>query len=461
MLLSSFPDRQAYLRPSAISETAESQVGKHIIKSRSKHPAMLPHHYSSYASSGTVRLKALSSSSVSLSYGGYGTRMSHSSAKVDTTHDFIFDNEKMILQNLNRRMAAYLDKVRSLEAANRRIELQIKEWYERRSTTYCKDLTHYYSTTEELCEQINSHAKENALLFLQVDHIKMATANFKARVAVERNMCLVVEAEMAQLRRALVTNQMACEDLKFQISSLEEQLVLLKKNHEEEMHLLRTQQCGSVDVQMDCATSVPLDEELQALRAQFEALIIKYQRDAKIWFQSKVKVSRVTSSTAEVKTSHTLVSDLKKTYQQRKMELDSLRLQNHVVGKSLAEVDVHYAAQQSKLQLHTNYLQGELEDLKASTQQQCTQYKLLLDVKMRLETEITEYRRLLGGEATGTIVNSIMTDTVTQTVETKKEVTAKKHAPHIQRRVKIIVEKLVDGEVVSVDKTEKLEEVIN
>uniref|UniRef100_A0A4W4G0Q9 IF rod domain-containing protein n=1 Tax=Electrophorus electricus TaxID=8005 RepID=A0A4W4G0Q9_ELEEL len=250
MLLSSFPDRQAYLRPSAISETAESQVGKHIIKSRSKHPAMLPHHYSSYASSGTVRLKALSSSSVSLSYGGYGTRMSHSSAKVDTTHDFIFDNEKMILQNLNRRMAAYLDKVRSLEAANRRIELQIKEWYERRSTTYCKDLTHYYSTTEELCEQINSHAKENALLFLQV------------------------------------------------------------------------------------------------------------------------KVSRVTSSTAEVKTSHTLVSDLKKTYQQRKMELDSL-------------------------------------------------------------------------------------------LETKKEVTAKKHAPHIQRRVKIIVEKLVDGEVVSVDKTEKLEEVIN
>lgn len=56
----------------------------------------------------------------------------------------------------------------------------------------------------------------------------------------------------------------------------------------QDLHLLRQQQSGSVNVEMDCATQSDLDKELQEMRAQYEMLIEKNRREAERWFQSKV-----------------------------------------------------------------------------------------------------------------------------------------------------------------------------
>lgn len=64
----------------------------------------------------------------------------------------------------------------------------------------------------------------------------------------------------------------------------------------------------------------------------------------------------------------------------------------------LAQVGARYGEQLSQLQLCINRLQTELQEITTNIQQQATEYQLLLDIKMRLEMEIAEYRRLLGGE---------------------------------------------------------------
>lgn len=45
--------------------------------------------------------------------------------------------------------------VRSLEAANRKLELQIKEYYEKRAPGVARDLTKYYVVIGDLRTQVN------------------------------------------------------------------------------------------------------------------------------------------------------------------------------------------------------------------------------------------------------------------------------------------------------------------
>lgn len=52
--------------------------------------------------------------------------------------------------------------------------------------------------------------------------------------------------------------------------------------------MVRTQQSGSVNVQVDCAPAVNLDKDLEEMRAQYEALILKNRKQIEEWFQKKV-----------------------------------------------------------------------------------------------------------------------------------------------------------------------------
>ncbi|XP_048028496.1 keratin 99 [Megalobrama amblycephala] len=399
-------------------------------------------------------MNGLGSSGVSLSFGGqnyvrsggYGAHISRSlSTSSLTTADnevTLSANEKQTMQNLNERLATYLEQVHSLEQANKKLELQIKEFYDNKSPLQRKDLSAYFKTISELRTQIHSRNVENTELRLKLDNTKLTAEDFHLKYETEMNMRAVVEADSAQLRGVLGEIKLSIGDLDNQLAGLKEELLYLKKNHEEELHLLREKQGGSVNVEMDCAARSDLDMELQEMRAHYEMLIEKNRREAESWFQSKAEVlqTKVTTSFTEIKTSQTELTDLKRTFQSLEIELQGVLTMKQNLEQSLAEVGICYAAQLNQLQLQIDHLQEELQRLNANIQQQALEYQLLLDIKMRLELEIAEYRRLLDGEAE-----------TTQPVDI--------YNPHKQRIVKVIVENLVDGKVVSSSVKENIEEV--
>lgn len=385
--------------------------------------------------------------------GGFGTRISQSSQSVfspgaiasfgDTS---VITNEKLTMQNLNDRLASYLDKVRSLEAANKKLEQQIREYYEKRAPTASNDFTVFFATISDLRAQIMRRFSENQSVILQNDNARLAAEDFKIKYETELNMRKLIEADVMGLRGVRDGMTLSISDLEVQIESLKEELVFLKSNHEEEMRQLRIQQTGTVNVEVDGGASFDLMKVLEEMREQYEAVALKNQQDLEKWFKEKMEVlqTEISSCSQEVKTYSTELSELKRTYQSLEISRQSLYAEIQCLQQNMLEVKSRYSVQLSQLQNSINILEAEMQQLRVSLEQQQAEYNLLLDIKMRLELEIAEYRRLLEGE-----VQERRHEEKKMVVITKVEEKVEEHKPHVERRVKTIVEEIVDGKVVS------------
>ncbi|XP_056591527.1 keratin 99 [Triplophysa dalaica] len=410
---------------------------------------------------------------------GYGSSGGYDIFSKSVTSGYeipLFGNEKQTMINLNDRLAFYLEKVNSMEKANSKLELQIRTFYENKSPMQSKDMSSYFQTISDLRTQILSRFVENSELRLKLDNARMAAADFQIKYETEKNMRMIVEADLPRLRGVMGEIKMSITDLEAQHTGAKEELLYLKKTHEEDLHMLRAKQSGSVNVEIDSASHSNLGKMLEELRSQYETLVEKNHKEVEQWYQTKVETWRtqVSSSHTEISTSQT---EIKRTVQSLDMELKGLMMLKQQLEQSLVEVRERYSAKLRQLQIYIDNLQEEQQRLNTNIQEQSTEYQLLLDIRMRLEVEIAEYRRLLGGELqTAVISNSktsmIKTETVTSTVKEEitekitekitEEITEEKedvHNPLLQRRVKVIVEEMVDGQVVATSIDEKVQDI--
>ncbi|RXN03641.1 type I cytoskeletal 19-like protein [Labeo rohita] len=309
-------------------------------------------------------------------------------------------NEKATLQNLNDRLASYLDKVRSLEAANANLERQIREYYEKKGPVVQRDYSPYWNTIKDLKDKINNTTTHNANILLQIDNSKLAADDFRVKYEHEVVMRQCVESDVANLRRLLDQTNMAKCDLEMQIKGLEEELAFMKKNHEEELCALRAQLTGTVNVEVDAAPQEDLNKVLQEIRAHYENIIQKHRREQEAWFNEKMAElnKEMAQSTQDIETSRSQITQLKNTLQSLEIELQSILSMIAALQNSLAETEARYSSMLACYQNQINMLEAELAQLRASIEQQGRDYAVLLDIKTRLEQEIATYRCLLENE---------------------------------------------------------------
>uniref|UniRef100_A0A2K5NH05 Keratin 14 n=1 Tax=Cercocebus atys TaxID=9531 RepID=A0A2K5NH05_CERAT len=309
-------------------------------------------------------------------------------------------SEKVTMQNLNDRLASYLDKVRALEEANADLEVKIRDWYQRQRPSEIKDYSPYFKTIEDLRNKIIAATIENAQPILQIDNARLAADDFRTKYEHELALRQTVEADVNGLRRVLDELTLARTDLEMQIEGLKEELAYLRKNHEEEMLALRGQSGGDVNVEMDAAPGVDLSRILNEMRDQYEQMAEKNRRDAEAWFLSKTEElnKEVASNSELVQSSRNEVTELRRVFQGLEIELQSQLSMKASLENSLEETKGRYCMQLAQIQEMIGSVEEQLAQLRCEMEQQNQEYKILLDVKTRLEQEIATYRRLLEGE---------------------------------------------------------------
>ncbi|KAM6114831.1 LOW QUALITY PROTEIN: uncharacterized protein FYN12_011692 [Phoenicopterus ruber ruber] len=305
-------------------------------------------------------------------------------------------NEKVTMQNLNDRLATYLDKVRRLEEENAQLEHHIREWYRKQAPSVSRDYTSYYQTIEQLQNQIISATVDNKML-LEIDNSKMTADDFRMKYENELVIRQTVEGDINGLRNILDDLTRTRSSLESELESLKDELIALKRNHEEEMRQLQSQTGGDVSVEVNAAPGEDLTKTLNDLRNEYEQIIEKNRREVEQWYEVKIEeVNRqVTSSSQDIQTSSHQLTELRREMQNLEIELQAQLSTKNSLENSLAETESRYGCLLQQIQGQINCVEEELANIRCEMESQNQEYKMLLGIKTRLEQEIAQYRALL------------------------------------------------------------------
>ncbi|XP_026208542.1 keratin, type I cytoskeletal 18-like [Anabas testudineus] len=310
------------------------------------------------------------------------------SAAPDNSRSFCLSRKKLNLQQLNRRLAAYLKQVQCLETTNKKLEHQIQELLDKKYPKEIKELDRHLKAASVLQDQITQCHSAQARMKLQLLNAELSAFNFTIRCEKERERREHLETELSNLRlqeEELKAHKLP--ELQSLLKSKAQQLMQLQTQHQQDMQSLLAQMSRGISLEMQTVESSDLIQRLVDLR----------QNQNECWFNSQMAMlsSPEVSSDSSEEVGQAGLMELRRTAACLEEELTQLHALNILLETSGLEQAESFVLQLVVLQQRAECLCRELDTVLQAAVEHATDYQILLDIKIQLETGIQDYRRLL------------------------------------------------------------------
>ncbi|XP_034362063.1 keratin, type I cytoskeletal 23 [Arvicanthis niloticus] len=316
-------------------------------------------------------------------------------------------NGKATMQNLNDRLATYLEKVRALEEANSKLESRILRWHQEREPSNRKDYSQYEENISHLQEQIVDGKMANAHIVVLIDNARMAVDDFNLKFENEHSLKKDLEIEVEGLRKTLDDLTIVTTDLEQEVEGMRKELILMKKRHEQEMEESHLPSDFKVSVKVDTTPGEDLIKVLEDMRQEYELIIKKKHQELDTWFREQsAAMAQEVANPVPVQGNQSDIHELRRTFQALEIDLQAQHNRKSALENMLTETQARYSCRLQDMQQIISHYEEELLQLRQDLERQNNEHKVLLGIKTHLENEIATYRRLLEGDAEGTMDGS-------------------------------------------------------
>lgn len=354
--------------------------------------------------------------------------------------------EQEALQGLNDRLAAYIDKVRSLEAENSRLSMQVRSTEEivKREVTSVKTL--FESELAELRKLLDDTSKEKARLQIEANKYKTdyddllakytkrdrdasalerrvsvlerQLADFQARDWEKENLNLKneldrLEKQLAAAKKQLEEETLQRVDLQNRVKTLKEDLHFKSQVYEQELEESRvrtTTQMEEVDSRVEQEYETRLQDALREIRAQHDYDLQSVKVELEGLYENKMEDLRKqlerSSASSEGTWEELMVS--RRSVDELTAELGKLKSENAGLEIRVRDLDIQLERERSDFRLRLRSKDDELAALRVQLEDLERDFAAILEIKIKLDRELEAYRKLLESEETRLNISASM-----------------------------------------------------